>query len=188
VKASLDLPKTKHVKEKICLVGDVGVGKTSLVKRYVFDTFDDKYIASVGTKVVKKCVPVKWRGNSATMDLLIWDIMGERGLRQLLKVAYFYGAQGIMAVCDVTRKDTLDDLNNWISIVGKHVGPVPFVFLGNKSDITENSVIEEEDLQFAASFNASPCYFTSAKTGENVEAAFRRLAGAVASLGVEGED
>src|SRR5438093_9223217 len=105
----------KHIKSKICLVGEVGVGKTSLVKRFVLDTFDDRYVATVGTKVTKKTVPVLWRGGPAMMDLMVWDIMGEKGFRALLKEAYFEGCQGVLAVCDVTRKDTLHELNDWIA-------------------------------------------------------------------------
>src|SRR5436309_15882399 len=96
----------KHIKAKVCLVGETAVGKTSLVKRFVLDAFDDRYVATVGTKVTKKTVPVVWRGAPARMDLMVWDIMGEKGFRELLKEAYFHGAQGMLAVCDMRRKDT----------------------------------------------------------------------------------
>src|SRR5436309_15350406 len=100
----------KHVKAKACLVGDIGVGKTSLIRRFVLDTFDDRYIATIGTKVTKKSVPCTWRGAPATMDLVIWDIMGEKGFRELLKETYLHGAQAIFAVGDFTGTDTLEDL------------------------------------------------------------------------------
>src|SRR2546428_13421861 len=106
----------KHIKAKITLVGETAVGKTSLVKRFVLDTFDDRYVATVGTKVTKKTVPVVWRGAPARMDLMVWDIMGEKGFRALLKEAYFEGRQGVLAVGDVTREDTLLDLDSWIQL------------------------------------------------------------------------
>src|SRR5437867_7500026 len=109
----------KHIKSKTCLVGEVGVGKRALEKRFVLDTFDDRYVATVGTKVTKKTVPVLWRGGPAMMDLMVWDIMGEKGFRALLKEAYFEGCQGVIAVCDVTRKDTLHELNDWIAAVNR---------------------------------------------------------------------
>src|SRR5438093_9676315 len=114
----------KHLKAKVCLVGDVAVGKTSLIKRFVQDQFDDRYIATVGTKVTKKSVDVVWKGASATLDMMVWDIMGEKGFRALLRDAYFEGSQGVLAVCDVTRKDTFYDLNHKSHVMSKRVGNV----------------------------------------------------------------
>src|SRR6266513_5357349 len=85
----------KHVKAKVCLVGDVAVGKTSLIRRFVQDEFDDRYIATVGTKVTKKTVDVTWKGAPAMLDMMVWDIMGEKGFRALLRDAYFEGGPGI---------------------------------------------------------------------------------------------
>lgn len=170
----------KHIKAKICLVGEVAVGKTSLIKRYVLDAFEDRYVATVGTKVTKKSLRVTWRGEPAAMDMMIWDIMGERGFRALLKEAYFHGAQAILAVCDVTRRDTLYDLNNWVNITKREVGNVPTVFLGNKVDLKDRVVVTKEDLARLGENHLSPYYFTSAKTGENVETAFAALATAIA--------
>src|SRR5439155_20101051 len=94
----------KHLKAKVCLVGDVAVGKTSLIKRFVQDQFDDRYISTVGTKVTKKSVDVDWTGAAATLDMMVWDIMGERGSRAQVRDAYFDGAQGVIAVCDRRRR------------------------------------------------------------------------------------
>lgn len=173
--------QTKHVKSKIVLVGEVGVGKTSLIERFVLDTFEDRYVATVGTKVTKKTVGVTWRGVPANLDMLIWDIMGERGFRVLLRDAYFEGAQGVLAVCDITRKDTLFDLNNWINLVKKQEGNLPMVFLGNKSDLGGQAVVREEDIARFGRVHSSPWFMTSAKTGENVEVAFRKVAEAIAA-------
>ncbi len=94
------------LKTKICLVGDNGVGKTSLIRRYVLDMFDDRYITTLGTKVSKKEVEVSFPKENLTahVDMLIWDIMGQHGFQELLKEAYFYGARGILAVVDITRR------------------------------------------------------------------------------------
>ena len=173
---------TKHVKAKVCLVGDIAVGKTSLIKRFVLDTFDDRYIATIGTKVTKKTVPCVWRGRPATIDLVIWDIMGERGFRQLLKESYFEGAHGVLAVCDLTRRDTLTDLYGWIDLVRANAGDVPFVFLGNKEDLRAKVVVQEEELAAIAETHGASYLFTSAKTGVNVERAFESLAKEVARV------
>src|SRR5437879_10926768 len=107
----------KHVKAKVCLVGDVAVGKTSLIRRFVQDEFDDRYIATVGTKVTKRTVDVTWKGAPAVLDMMVWDIMGEKGFRALLRDAYLEGSYGVMAVRDLMRKDNFYDLKNRVQMI-----------------------------------------------------------------------
>ncbi|HKZ99870.1 MAG TPA: Rab family GTPase [Thermoplasmata archaeon] len=173
----------KHVKAKVCLVGDVAVGKTSLIKRFVQDNFDDRYVATVGTKVTKKTVNVQWKGVPATLDLMVWDIMGEKGFRTLLRDAYFEGAQGVLAVCDLTRKETFYDLSNWVTMVKKQVGEVPIVFLGNKSDLAERLVVSEDELGRMGVIHQAGTHRVSAKTGTGVQDAFQDLADAIGKRG-----
>src|SRR3989442_7561439 len=111
--------EVKRMKVKVCLVGEAAVGKTSLIRRFVLDNFDDKYIQTLGTKVSKKELTssVPEGAGELKIDMTIWDIMGQKGFRELLKEAYFYGARGILAVRDVTRPKTLDDLDDWIERV-----------------------------------------------------------------------
>lgn len=174
----------KHVKAKVCLVGDVAVGKTSLIKRFVQDQFDDRYIATVGTKVTKKTVDATWKGAPAVLDIMVWDIMGEKGFRALLRDAYFEGSHGVIAVCDLTRKDTFYDLNNWVQMIRKQVPNVPIVFLGNKVDLTERLVVSEEEFSRMGAIHDAPTFLASAKTGQGVDEAFRALA---QSIGHRGE-
>lgn len=169
----------KHVKAKVCLVGDVAVGKTSLIRRFVQEEFDDRYIATVGTKVTKKTVEVSWRGSPATLDMMVWDIMGEKGFRALLRDAYFEGSHGVIAVCDLTRKDTFYDLNNWVQMIRKQVGNVPVVFLGNKMDLKERRVVSEEELARMGTIHNATTFLASAKTGAGVNEAFKALADAI---------
>ena len=173
----------KHVKVKVCLVGDVAVGKTSLIKRFVQDSFDDRYIATVGTKVTKKTVDVMWKGANASLDMMVWDIMGEKGFRALLRDAYFEGSHGVIAVCDLTRKDTFYDLNNWVQMIRKQVGNVPIVFLGNKMDLKERLVVSEEELARMGTIHSAPTFLASAKTGHGVNEAFKVLGDAIARGG-----
>ena len=169
----------KHVKAKVCLVGDVAVGKTSLIRRFVQEEFDDRYIATVGTKVTKKTVDVSWKGSPATLDMMVWDIMGEKGFRALLRDAYFEGSHGVIAVCDLTRKDTFYDLNNWVQMIRKQVGNVPVVFLGNKMDLKERRVVSEEELARMGTIHNATTFLASAKTGAGVNEAFKALADAI---------
>ncbi|TLZ94469.1 MAG: GTP-binding protein [Methanobacteriota archaeon] len=176
---------TKRIKSKICLVGDKSVGKTSLVRRYVMNMFDEQYITTIGTRVSKKEVQVSLPAQDLHLqvDMMIWDIMGEKGFRELLKDAYFYGANGILAVADFTRRRTLDDLDDWIDGVEPLIGKVPVLIVVNKADLTSSAQFVERDVaQFAKAYG-SDFLLTSAKTGGQVESAFARLA----SLVVEGQ-
>jgi len=173
----------RRMKIKVCLVGEAAVGKTSLIRRFVLDDFDDKYIQTLGTKVSKKELTVPpTEGNEAVkVDMTIWDIMGQKGFRELLKEAYFYGAKGVIAVADVTRKTTLDDLDDWIEGVYSVTGKIPIQFMANKWDLRGQAEIGEEELTQATKAYDSPYFLTSAKTGENVEAAFQNLAQRIAT-------
>ena len=175
--------EVQRMKVKVCLVGEGAVGKTALIRRFIHDQFDDRYISTLGAKVSKKELVVKNpKGDGElAVDMTIWDIMGEKGFRELLKEAYFHGAQGILAVCDVTRKDTLGELHDWIAAVHKVTGQIPIQFLANKVDLERQRVITEEDIQKVAEVHKSPFLLTSAKTGQNVEAGFHRLASTLAS-------
>jgi small GTP-binding protein len=176
------IPLKKRMKMKICMVGEGAVGKTSLIRRFVLNSFDDKYLQTLGTKVSKKEIIVDYpeKGLELQVDMTIWDIMGQKGFRELLKEAYFYGAKGIIAVCDVTRKDTLSELDDWIEGVYSVTGKVPIEFLANKTDLNESMSIAENDLEQASKAYDSRFFFTSAKTGENVEKAFKELAERIA--------
>ena len=172
----------KRMKVKVCRVGEAAVGKTSLIRRFVIDNFDDKYIQTLGTKVSKKEMSALNVDPSGEMkiDMTIWDIMGQKGFRELLKEAYFYGAKGILAVCDATRKKTLEDLDDWIEGVYSVTGKIPIEFLSNKIDLKDQAQVTEDDMVQAAKAYDSPFHFTSAKTGINVELAFQSLAERIA--------
>jgi small GTP-binding protein len=170
----------QRMKVKICLVGEGAVGKTCLIRRFIQDQFDDRYISTLGAKVSKKEVKVSRPNGEADIDMTIWDIMGEKGFRELLKEAYFHGAQGVLAVCDVTRKETLKDLDEWVAAVVKVTGEVPIEYLANKSDLKDQIEVTEVDVRRAAESHKAPYLFTSAKTGANVEQAFTKLAHMIA--------
>lgn len=164
------------MKVKVCFIGDAGVGKTSLIKRFVLDVFDDRYIATIGTKVTKKIVDVDGKDGPVKVMMLVWDIMGQKGFRELLREAYFFGAHGAIAVCDMTNKETLEELRYWIKALTDVAGDVPIVFAGNKADLESDRVVKEQDLNDLAAKYKVKAFLTSAKTGQNVENLFKALA------------
>lgn len=164
------------VKLKICLAGAEGVGKTSLIQRFVYDAFDDRYLTTMGAKVTKKELQAAGPDDKRrSVVLLIWDIMGEEGFRELLREAYFDGAKGILAVCDLTRPESLADLEGWKNAIEKVAGRIPAFVLANKADLSGKARLRRRDVEAHCRDWGWPYLFTSAKTGENVEKAFAGL-------------
>lgn len=171
------MPEVHRVMSKVVLVGDKAVGKTSLIRRYVTDQFDDRYLLTLGAKVTKKIESIDWpdKGVHVSLELNVWDIMGQTGFRELAKEAYFHGSRGILAVVDLTRKSTLEGIGAWIDAVRDVTGPVPLVLLANKKDLAAQAALTPAQVAAAAGKLGCPSFLTSAKTGESVEAAFRDL-------------
>ncbi len=169
------LPKAR-MKMKICAVGEEAVGKTSLIHRYVADVFEDEYTRTIGTLISKKTIVVTdSEGVPIVVDAVVWDIMGHRGFMDLLRDAYFYRANGVLAVLDNTRKPTLEALHGWLEGVSISVGKLPIVILANKEDLKKDAEITKKEVEaFAESWDAVP-FYTSARTGENVGEAFEKL-------------
>lgn len=169
---------TPRMKLKICLVGEGAAGKTSLIQRFVYDAFQDRYVATLGAKVTKKLLQLKLPDSKEEegIILMIWDVMGQGGVRDLLQEGWFHGTHGIMMVCDVTNPETLKGLSSWKISVESVAGEVPSYLLANKSDLKDDSRLNGRDLKAFSDEWGCPYIFTSAKTGEGVEEAFAELA------------
>ena len=169
----MDEPDYKY---KITILGDEAVGKTCLIKKYVYDKFDDVYLLTLGTKTTKKSVMLKAKGREHEIEvkLVIWDIMGQREFSRAFS-SFFAGTHAGILVCDMTRKKTLKSLQNWIDDLFAITGPVPLVFVGNKCDLVEGRTVSEEELKALADKYKAPYFLSSAKTGENVERFFYSL-------------
>ncbi len=155
---------------KICLLGDFGVGKTSLVSRFVRNTYSDKYLTTVGVKVDSKLVEAGGRSTK----LVIWDIAGKSTL-DLLNQTYLRGATGLILVADGTREPTLRSAL-YLLMQGRGViGDPAAVMLVNKLDLIDRWELLPNTL--ADLRKTMPVFETSAKTGDGVEEAFAALAG-----------
>src|SRR5262245_2475554 len=158
------------LQKKICVLGSFGVGKTSLVRRYVESIFSDAYLTTVGVKIDKKTLTV----GAEPVTLILWDIAGEDDITQI-RTSYVRGAAGYFLVVDGTRPETLEVARSIHSRVAVEVGPIPCVLLLNKADMLEDWGLSEPPA--SALENAAVAILrTSAKTGEGVEDAFLQLA------------
>lgn len=164
------------LKAKVALVGEASVGKSSLVRRFVFDAFDDP--PTPGATITRKEVTVRVAEQSVDVVLMINDVLGEPSLRDVLKDACFLEVQGVLAIGDLTRPGTLGPLPDWIRAARSVSGSVPVALLGNKTDLTEADGASGALCQLADTLGA-PSWRTSAKTGENVESAFSGLSRAI---------
>lgn len=161
------------MKLKIVLVGDRAVGKTSLIQRYVFNTFSDAYQGTLGTKMhllhFSKEIAAQ---DVVEADVSLFDLMGEHSARDHFRDALFWGSHGCIAVTDVTRPETLDSLGEWTEIVRAIAGDIPYRILFNKADLLPNRALDAEFLRrLNAHFPNTPFSLVSAKTGSEVERA-----------------
>lgn len=155
----------KSVNKKIVLLGNEGVGKTSLVKRYVNSIFSDEYLTTIGIKISKKSVIV----GDVEVNLMLWDIAGNM-MSKTLYNNYLQGAHGVFLVADAMRPDTYESIinerDNHLSIDFKNTCTSIII---NKSDLIPEggeAVLSQYKYDF----------LTSAKSGENVENAFQKMA------------
>lgn len=157
------------IQKKICMLGATGVGKTSLVSRYVLSLFSDTYLTTIGVKVDKKNVSV----DGADVTLMLWDIYGEDEF-QTVRASYLRGASGYLLVADGTRQLTLDTARQLQKTAEDVIGRVPFVLALNKSDLADEWRVDDRVLWRMAEDGWSVIR-TSAKTGAGVEDAFLKL-------------
>jgi small GTP-binding protein len=162
-----------RIQKKVVLLGTPGVGKTSLVRRYVQSLFTEKYHTTIGVKVDKKLLTV---GGEEVL-LMIWDVAGPEK-QFAVPTSYIQGAAGYLLVVDGTRPETLVDALDLVGQVEEANGRLPFALVINKADRVADWRVHDADL---VAFQDRGCstFRTSAKTGEHVDDAFRTLAESV---------
>lgn len=166
---------TKNITKKICLLGDPAVGKTSLIHRYVYDVFDDKYLSTIGAKITKKTLTIDKTEESINLTMLVWDIAGQKVFGNVHQT-YYRGAEGALLVTDITRKETFENAAGWVSELFRIAGRIPVIMLINKFDLKDHAAVNQEYVNKIAGRLGVPYLFTSAKSGLNVETAFKSIA------------
>ncbi len=161
------MTETKTYSYKLCVVGDSGVGKTSLIRRYADKKFDDSYLPTIGADFTIKRVEIE-PGHFATLQ--IWD-MGGQQMFQAIRNHYFMGANAALIIFDLGRKETFKNVDEWYSDIETRCGKIPIIILANKNDLETQAITSSEVDKIASRLNVK-VFRTSAKTGENVEKMF----------------
>ena len=161
--------------KKVCLLGDFAVGKTSLVRRFVYDLFEDKYLSTIGVKVSRKVVAVPRDGAAIELTMMLWDLADSKEIDSI-RASYLRGTAGAVAVCDLTRPSTVDGLYEYSRDLRAINPGAHLILAGNKVDLTDQQTVTGAQIEAAALDIKAPFYLTSARTGENVDQVFRHLA------------
>ncbi|MFX1455994.1 MAG: GTP-binding protein [Promethearchaeota archaeon] len=157
-------------KFKVTLFGPGGVGKTSLLLRYIKDYFKEGLKKTIGSTFLIKDVDI----DGKNVRLLLWDIGGQPQFHKL-RTIYFKGSNGALGVFDLASSQTLLKIPGWISSIKKTVKrTIPMLLLGNKVDLERE--VDREEAEDLAKRLGCEYLETSAKTGENVEKAFEMVA------------
>ena len=170
---------TKKISQKICLVGDFSVGKTSLIRRFVERQFKDQYLSTVGVKISRKSIEVLRQETEEKdlLQLLIWDIEGQTKFKGITP-SYLQGAKGAVIVADVTRAETLTHLQDHLNLFFS-INPQGFCIVAlNKADLLSSEELTTllDNHKYSHLSQVIPTYTTSAKTGNNVDQIFQTLA------------
>lgn len=153
---------------KILLIGNSGVGKSSLLLRFADDTFTDNFMPTIGVDFKIRTLEV----DGKTIKLQIWDTAGQERFKTITS-SYYKGAHGIIVVYDVTDKESFKNIDTWMNEVEKHASDnVSRILVGNKSDLTDSrQVSTDEGKELSDQYNIR-FMETSAKESANVEEAF----------------
>mmetsp|Transcript_5151 Transcript_5151/g.5903 ORF Transcript_5151/g.5903 Transcript_5151/m.5903 type:complete len:206 (-) Transcript_5151:41-658(-) len=153
---------------KILLIGNSGVGKSSLLLRFADDTYTDNFMPTIGVDFKIRTLEVDGR----TIKLQIWDTAGQERFKTITS-SYYKGAHGIIVVYDMTDKESFKNIDNWMNEVEKHASDnVSRILVGNKCDLEESrQVTTDEGKELADQYNIR-FMETSAKESANVEEAF----------------
>jgi small GTP-binding protein len=158
------------IQKKICMVGSFGVGKTSLVARFVQSIFSETYLTTVGVKIDKKQLSIDGRD----VTLMLWDLAGKDAVTTI-KPEHLRGASGYLVVADGTRAETLQAALDIQSIASSATGDPPFTLVINKADLRSQWEIDDRGLE-PLQAKGWPIVLASAKTGDSVESLFEDLA------------
>ena len=160
---------------KIVLIGNVSVGKSSIIRRFVLNEFNNSYLCTVGTELFRKALLI---GENKQVNLSIWDTCGQEKFRSVTR-QYYRDTQAILLVFDLTNKKSFNNLNSWYEEALNYINDTNCLFfvLGNKWDETDKIVVESDEIRnFMRKNQKIKKYFeVSAFNGHNIDLAFDKI-------------
>ncbi len=166
---------------KIMVIGEAGVGKTSLVHRFVDNVFNPMTKSTIGVDFSLKNEKIELEDRNITVQMQIWDFAGEVKFRELLPL-YVRGTRGLLMAFDLSRLETLDALPEWKNVIFRTLKKeIPFIVIGMKEDLLPEDLKNDSDFlaritEKVRALGADDFLMTSAKTGRNVRSAFYEIA------------
>ena len=158
---------------KLILGGDGGVGKTSMVHRFVENEFDVDYKSTIGTSIMKK--ECEFDSLESKVRFVIWDLAGQSQFKRV-RASYVANAEAGILVFDVTRRETYDNIKIWHGEIMESSPTITLILVGNKIDLVVSRAVSTQEGEEIAKKLGLSYIETSAKTGENIEDAFKMLA------------
>lgn len=163
--------KSSQYMFKVSVIGDYAVGKTSIIKRYMTDSFDEGYRATLGAAISTFKTSVR----GSDISLQVWDLAGQTSF-QRVRVQYLFGTDFAIVVFDLTRKDTLDCIGEWVKDARKGAPEVLLYLVGNKVDLLEDRIVNPKSAErVRTNLNILGYMETSAKDGTNVKELFQTI-------------
>ncbi len=162
---------------KIIFCGDTGVGKTSIILRFIDNVFKRTYLPTLGTNICEKAFTL----DGKTVKLISWDVAGQAKF-QIMRKHFYLGSDGIMLVFDLTNEESFNNIEKWCEDIKKYLEEadkkIGFI-IGNKSDLVADRVIDKKRASELAKKLNLKYFETSALTGENIESSFFKLSEAL---------
>ena len=166
----MDIAHTKRYDYlfKLLIIGDSGVGKSSILNRFTDDTFNPAFISTIGIDFKVKTIKI----NDSLIKLQIWDTAGQERFKAIM-TAYYRGATGIFLVYDITNQKSFDNVKSWLhNIKTNNPEVISVTLIGNKSDLENKRIISTDAGKKFAKENDLDFYETSAKNSDNIEQIF----------------
>ena len=165
-----DKPKKQIIDIKLILLGDISVGKSSILGRYIDNSFTEDYQCTLQVETKSKVIDIDL---NTSVKMNIWDTVGQEKFRHLTK-QYFRNCHGAIIVFDLTRKDSFDGVQKWIDELNDFNSNIPILIVGNKSDLINEREVNEDVIENFVK-NKYLYYDVSAKNGSNVSLAFDKI-------------
>lgn len=159
------------IKLKLIVAGEKDVGKTSLIHRYINNTFETDTVSTIGVDFMVKRLML----NETPIQLSIWDFAGEKKFRTLFP-SYVTGSSGALILFDISNRDSFLNLPDWMELINSSSGQMVKLLIISKIDLIDQGAVSEEEVaQFVQNNHIDAVLKCSAKTGENVDKVFETI-------------